>query len=338
MPRTGRLHIPGGYYHVIGRGLERRRIFEKTIDKEDFLERLGVGLKQTQSQCLAWVVMPNHYHLMIRVKTRPLKSLMSRVLSGYATKYNLRYHRAGYVFQYRYKSILCDADDYLLELIRYIHLNPLKAGIVKTLPELRHYRWSGHAGMMGRNCQDWHDTHEVLTLYNNQIKPARQQYEKFVREGMNEIKRRDLSGGGLVRSYDGWENIKSFRKEHIVRIGDERILGSSHFVERVLKEDTLKLIERSKWQQEGWDLKRLSTLICQYVDVAQAELQNKGRVNKVSRARELFCYWGIHDLGWSSTDVAIFLGISQPAVSKASKRGEKYCHEQCIEFKQIAKT
>jgi len=99
----------------MGRGLESRRIFETEIDKQDFLTRLGKGLERTQCQCLAWAVMSNHYHLLIRVKSQPLSDLMSRVLSGYATQYNLRQRRVGYVFQNRFKSILCDADDYLLD-------------------------------------------------------------------------------------------------------------------------------------------------------------------------------------------------------------------------------
>ena len=132
MPRHGRLHLPGGYYHVMGRGLERRSIFAGDEDKKDFLERLGVGLEQTRSQCLAFAMMSNHYHLLIRVSSEPLSQLMGKVLSGYATCYNYRKKRSGYVFQNRFKSILCDADNYLLELIRYIHLNPLRANMVDS--------------------------------------------------------------------------------------------------------------------------------------------------------------------------------------------------------------
>lgn len=135
MPRIGRLHLEGGYYHVIGRGLERRRIFSGDDDKDDFLERLGLGLAQTDCQCLAFAMMSNHYHLLIRVSTKPLSVLMSKLLGGYATQYNRRKNRSGYVFQNRYKSILCDADNYLLELVRYIHLNPLKAKMVEDIGE-----------------------------------------------------------------------------------------------------------------------------------------------------------------------------------------------------------
>jgi len=88
MPRQGRLHIPGGYYHVIGRGLERRRVFAGNDDKNDFLERLGEGLERSQCQCLAWAVMSNHYHLLIRVSSTPLSKLMSPLLSCLRDKVN----------------------------------------------------------------------------------------------------------------------------------------------------------------------------------------------------------------------------------------------------------
>ena len=118
MPRLGGLHIPGGCYHVMGRGLERRRVFASDVDKEDFLTRLASSLASSQAECLAWSLMSNRYHLLIRVGSQPLNRLMSPLLGGYAGGYNRRHGRSGYVFQNRYKSILCDADSYLLQLVR----------------------------------------------------------------------------------------------------------------------------------------------------------------------------------------------------------------------------
>ena len=114
------------------RGLERRWIFNDEEDKRDFLARLSDGLDVTASHCLAWAVMSNHYHLLIQVNTTPLSKLMRSLLGGYAGHYNRRHRRVGYVFQNRYKSILCDEETYFLALVRYIHLNPLKAKQVKS--------------------------------------------------------------------------------------------------------------------------------------------------------------------------------------------------------------
>jgi len=336
MPRRGRLHIPGGYYHVMGRGLERRRIFSGDDDKTDFLERLGLGLEQTHSQCLAFAMMSNHYHLLIRVSSEPLSQLMSKLLSGYATHYNQRKKRSGYVFQNRFKSVLCDADDYLLELIRYIHLNPLKANAVDSLAKLEHYRWTGHAGLMGRHIYAWHNRKAVYLLFGRQRKRAINRYRQFIKEGASAQSAVDLSGGGLVRSYGGWDAVKLLRKEHEVRIGDERILGDSDFVESVLKNDDLKLNKPTGWQRKGWDLERLVESVCGYFDVEQTELPKKGRQNTLSTVKSLICYWGTQELGLSTTEIAACLGISQPAISKAGKRGAEYCQQSGLVWEELA--
>ncbi len=337
MPRQGRLHIPGGCYHVMGRGLERRRIFAGIEDKRDFLERLGEGLEHTQSQCLAWVVMSNHYHLLIRVSSAPLSTLMRTLLSGYATQYNLRHRRAGYVFQNRFKSILCNEDEYLLELVRYIHLNPLRADIVRTVSELDRYHWSGHAGLMGNHVQAWHERDEVLALFGRQVKRARTKYRQFIRDGVTDKGNTDYLGGGLVRSAGGWESVKALRKEHEMRIGDERILGDSRFVENALKQDQLNVDEKFLWQQAGWNLEKLIDAVCQYMAVKPTDLLSKGRKNNLSIAKSLISYWGTQVIGLSSTEIAIHLAVSQPAISKASKRGGEYCEAHNLEWKTVAK-
>ena len=130
MPRLGRLHIPDGCYHVMGRGLERCSIFSTIDDKEDFLNRIGAALERNDACGLAWAVMSNHYHLLIKVGANPLSKLMALLLTGYAINYNLRHNRAGYIFLSRFRSIPCDEEEYLLRLLRYIHLNPWKAGML----------------------------------------------------------------------------------------------------------------------------------------------------------------------------------------------------------------
>ncbi|MDP3981457.1 MAG: transposase [Chlamydiota bacterium] len=145
MPRDKRLNIPGGVYHVISRGIERRDIFLDGIDKTEFLSRLENALVKTDSQCLAWVLMGNHFHLLIRTGTKSLSELMRKLLTGYAIYFNKKHKRHGYLYQNRYKSVLCQEDVYLLELVRYIHLNPVRAGIISTIEELDVYPWSGIA-------------------------------------------------------------------------------------------------------------------------------------------------------------------------------------------------
>ena len=267
MPRIGRLHIPGGYYHIVGRGLERRRIFSTSEDKQDFLNRLSEGLEHTASRCLAWVVMPNHYHLLIQIATTPLSQLMGKVLGGYAGNYNRRHRRVGYVFQNRYRSILCDEENYFLALVRYIHLNPVKARMLNNVSELDRYRWSGHAGLMGRHVQQWQTTEDVLERFSRQKAAARRKYRAYIKAGLSGAGQEDLSGGGLIRSYGGWQNVVDQRHEHGSRIGDERILGDSDFVERILKEDELQLETKARMKNAGWTLEKLMVYVCDRFDV-----------------------------------------------------------------------
>jgi len=120
----------------MGRGIERRDIFRDDKDRRYFLSRLAVILDETQTQCYADALIPNHFHLLLRTGATPLSKVMRRLMTGYAVTFNKRHKRSGHLFQNRYKSIVCEEDAYLLELIRYIHLNPLRARLVKDLKEL----------------------------------------------------------------------------------------------------------------------------------------------------------------------------------------------------------
>lgn len=324
MPRRGRLHIAGGIYHVMGRGLERRKILNGTVDKEDFLSRLAQAMEETQSQCLAWALMSNHYHLLIRVGATPLSELMRKVLGGYASQYNRRHKRVGYVFQNRFKSILCNEEDYLLELVRYIHLNPLRAKMITTLAQLDRYNWTGHGVIMGNKRRPWQERQEILTRFSKKRAIALKRYRTFIQDGINQTSKIDYSGGGLIRSYGGWENILKMRRDHEARVGDERILGESDFVQQTLKEDEIQMTEQSRLQRKGWDLEKLTQRVCEKYKLDPSEIMNKGRANKISIAKHLICHWGRSKLGLTATEIALRLNISTTAVAKATKKGRHY--------------
>jgi REP-associated tyrosine transposase len=141
--------MPGILQHVIVRGIEKRNIFLDDEDKTSFIERLSSLLQKTETSCFAWALLSNHFHLLLMPTSTPLSTLMRRLLTGYAVVFNRKHLRSGHLFQNRYKSIVCEEETYLLELVRYIHLNPLRAGLVSNLDELDRYRWCGHAVLMG---------------------------------------------------------------------------------------------------------------------------------------------------------------------------------------------
>ena len=129
---------------------------------------------------------------------------MRRLLTGYAVQFNRRHRRHGHLFQNRYKSILCQQDPYLLELVRYIHLNPLRAGLVADYKSLKGFVYGGYCALVGKCRNDWQNTKYVLSLFGPSVSKARRLYSEFVEQGVNDGKRLELVGGGLIRSLGGW--------------------------------------------------------------------------------------------------------------------------------------
>jgi len=116
MPRQARIDAPGALHHIVIRGIERRRIFADDTDREDFIERMSALLLETRTRCYAWALMTNHVHLLLRTGNVPIASIMRRLLTGYAVRFNRRHRRYGHLFQNRYKSVLCEEDPYLKQL------------------------------------------------------------------------------------------------------------------------------------------------------------------------------------------------------------------------------
>jgi putative transposase len=148
MPRGPRLDAPGILHHVMVRGIERTAIFVDDRDREDFLSRLEKVCADGAAVVYAWGLMDNHLHLAIHAGDRPLATTMRRLLTGYVVSFNRRHGRAGHLFQNRYKSVVVEEERYFLALVRYIHRNPLRAGLVASVDELAAYPWSGHAALV----------------------------------------------------------------------------------------------------------------------------------------------------------------------------------------------
>lgn len=322
MPRQPRLDTPGALHHVMGRGIEGIEIFGKGEDREDFLNRLA-NLCESEALCVyAWALMTNHFHLLVRTGNIPLSDSMRKLLTGYVVNYNRRHKRFGHLFQNRYKSILCEDDPYLLELTRYIHLNPLRAGIVRNMNLLKKFPWCGHSVIMGKIKHEWQDTDTILAYYGKRKKPAREKYEKFVADGIAEGRRAELVGGGLVRSLGGWSQVLSLRRAGSKVFSDERILGSSEFVKRVTGEVEKKTEETLRLNMEISDLSTLSEKVCKGEGTDVEELRSGSRRRVVVKTRKIFCQVAVKKMGYSGADVARFLGITTSAVNRLAASEE----------------
>ena len=211
MPRIGRLDTPGLLHHVMIRGIEGRKIIKDDRDRENLLQRLSVLLPETKTQCYAWSFLSNHAHFLFGSGPAGIAYLMRRLLTGYAVSYNRRHKRHGQVFQNRFKSIICQEDSYLLELVRYIHLNPLRAKVVADLKGLDRYSYCGHSVLMGRKKRGWQGVEYVLRHFGKRTGEARKKYRSYVEEGIGQGRRPELVGGGLIRSLGGWDEVKKMR-------------------------------------------------------------------------------------------------------------------------------
>ena len=332
MPRQARIDAPGALHHIIVRGIERRAIFKDRTDRSNFLKRFGTILSETATPCYAWVLMHNHVHLLLKTGLTPVATVMRRLLTGYAQQFNRRYRRHGHLFQNRYKSFLCQEDTYLLELVRYIHLNPLRAGVVKDIKALSNYAWCGHSVLMGKVVCDWQDRDYVLSLFDKKVGSARRLYAAFVAKGRDQGRRRDLVGGGLIRSVGGWLALKGHQRDGIRVKGDERILGNSDFVEQVLKKADEALEQRTLLQATGPDLNQLIKKVAKYYQIDMEELKTASKARTISLARSVLCYLAVRKLLFSCAKVARALNISASAVSKAVTKGHALTNRKKIQM------
>ena len=213
---------------------------------------------------------------------------------------------------------------YLKELVRYIHLNPLRAKVVKDLKDLGKYRWCGHSVLVGKAEAGFQDTEYVLKLFGQSLRQARRDYESFVSQGVEHGRRPDLVGGGLLRSVGGWAELKEFRDIGIRIKGDERLLGSSDFVQRVLKQADEQLEEKYRLQVNVISLPALIEKVAHCYKIDPEKLKSASKERPVTEARRVLCYIAVRKLGYKCTDVSKAVGISAVTVSKAVSLGSKF--------------
>lgn len=322
MPRGPRLDAPGVLHHVMARGIDREAIFRDNVDREDLLRRLSALVEERRLTIYAWALMPNHFHLLVKTAEHPLERSMRSLLTGFATVFNRRHGRVGHLFQNRYRSIVCEAERYFLELVRYIHLNPLRGGIVPHVDELDDYPYSGHSALLSVVPRRWQSTEDVLARFGRTHGWARAAYRKFVAEGALLGKRPELIGGGLVRSAGGWSAVKELRRGREAFKSDERVLGHGEFVDQILREIAPGLSERPELPRLSW----LKDLVCVASGVTPQALGASGRgVRVISRAREGLAFLWMEYFGGSGRELALDLGLRPESVYKAAKRGRLQC-------------
>ncbi len=325
MPRQARLDAPGTLHHVMARGIEGTNIFRTDKDRDDFLDRLAAQCEADALKIYAWALIPNHFHLLVRTGNRPIFASMRKILTGYVVRFNRRHKRRGHLFQNRYKSIVCEEDPYLLELTRYIHLNPLRAGMVRTIKELERYPWSGHSAIMGEVKRDWQDTGEILRYFGDGKRSVKR-YVASVEEAISHGKRGDLVGGGLLRSVGGWSEVVSMRRRGLGMASDERILGNGEFVDQVIAETERQERETLRLRRKVPELSALLKEVARREGLDEEELKKVRRRREVSAAIKVFCLLAVQKYRHTGASVARFLGVTTSLVNRyaASSSGDSF--------------
>jgi putative transposase len=305
MPRSARIDIPNLLQHVICRGNEKRDIFTDDEDRRRFVKRFSNLLVSTDTECFAWALLSNHFHLLLRPRQTSLGNFMKRLLTGYAVTFNLRHGRSGHLFQNRYKSIVCDEEGYLLELVRYIHLNPLRAGIVSSIDELGQYAWSGHSVLLGNGGLPGQVTEEVLARFGKSVGDSRLHYRSFIEDGIAMGQRNDLAG-----------SRKEGSRENLEAMQGTLVLGDENFVAQLLIQTEVEPTPKRM------PLEAILQGVCGYLGLSPTDLVSKSRTRSIASARCLICHIAMAN-GHRGIDVANRLGITPSGVTLAAHRGAK---------------
>jgi hypothetical protein len=243
---------------------------------------------------------------------------MRSLLTGYAGAFNRRHHRGGHLFQNRYKSVVVEEEPYLLELVRYLHLNPLRASVVSNLRALERYPWTGHSALVGIVARPWQATEFILTQFGATAARGRRAYRTFVAAGMSMGRRPEFQGGGVVRSAGGWASVVALRRGREAYTGDERILGTAAFVEQV----RVAVAAATAGCRRRVTLARVLHAAAEAEGVTVDALGGDGRMARVARAREGAAYLWCRVAGESGRSLASAVGVSHQAVYASARRGE----------------
>jgi putative transposase len=289
MARKPRIHYAGAVYHVLVRGNARQQIFFETADYLRFLRFIGEGIKKYNHRIHAFCLMPNHIHMAVQVGDISLSRIMQNLCFRYTQWMNRRQDRVGHLFQGRYKAVLVDADSYLLELVRYIHLNPVRAGMVKS-PEA--YLWSSHLSYLGEKKLPWLTIDWVLSRFSSSGSQTGNEYREFVHS--------EFAGGP--------------REEfHLGAKGERRVLGEDHFIEEVFRKAKH---ERKKNPSMGDVIKK----VCEYYGVEETDLSAAGKSHRGSLIRGIIAWLILESGELTLTELSRRLNRDVSTLSSAAQR------------------
>lgn len=291
MARKCRLEVEGGLYHIMTRGNNRQRIFGDDYDYQKILKLVADAKTKLPFYLYAYCLMPNHVHLLVERRQDAIGRVMHRLLTGYSRYYNQKYVRVGHLFQSRYKGILCQSDQYLAALVRYIHLNPVRAKMVRKPAA---YRFSSHRVYLGWDEPGLVDLEPVLRHFGATKKLARESFKLFVDSG-----------------------IKDGHRDEFYEVDEGRILGSEEFVEETKKRigDIPRGARPQFKNRTAPNLEELIEAVAESTRLTAEEICSPSKRSVIVMAKEAMIFVA-HQLGASNTAIAKLMGSDNSVVSR----------------------
>lgn len=320
MPRKPRLTLPGAVYHVMGRCIEQYSLFPDDMDREHFLSLLDICLRRTNTRCYAWVLMGNHFHLVLRSGDCELWEIMKPLNMRYAQYHKVKTGRRGPLFMDRYKSIVTQDQNYVQELVRYVHLNPVRAGICKDIFALNRYPWSGHSALMGRCKREFQDVPTVLRRFGGTASESRDAYCRFLNEGIKETSTDALVD--LVRKSN--VGSESGRKATCWVIGDQK------FVKEVTDSAQARRLRISRLDRESATCGIIAGKTAPQFNISVEILKRRQRGGPGSEARKAFSFIAAKEFGAPIKMIGEYLNVSNAAVSAMVHAGREVCKKRKI--------
>ncbi|MCM0083164.1 transposase [Geomonas sp. Red32] len=322
MPTLARIDHVELLQHVIVKAVPGQRLFEDDTDRDLFLRMLEPLLARTGTKCLAWVLLPDHFHLLLRPTTQRLTTLMLPLLVGYARGFNKRHGRRGRLFRGRYKSVACEDHSVLKELVRYLHLHPLRSGDVAKYKDLERHPWCGHGAIIGSSRLAWQSVGEVLERFGRKRERCLLSYRRFVKAGVGQGERRELAGGGKRR-------VRRLGVEAHPTRCDGRMLGTSAFVRGIE--------EAQEWSRAPVrgraesifgprptvvPVSDLVEKVAAAVGLSPEQVRARSRAPDVRRARRVVCYLAYIRNCHPGRAVAAELGMAHATICAGASAGE----------------
>ena len=288
MPRKPRIEFSGAFYHVVSRGNQRQQIFRDRSDFLKFLELLALYKRRYAYSLYGYVLMSNHVHLLIETENIPLSKILQGINQSYTMYFNRKYRTVGHLFQGRYKAIVCDRDFYLLALVKYIHLNPIRANLARRLEA---YPWSSHRAYVGeRTAAAFVDTDLILRMFSENKIKARTQYRSF------------MNGGPFMKSEEVYATV------------DQRIQGDEKFIEQVRKKYGGE-INKEHHQKQAYTLSSIARAIEEGYGLSVEKLRSSSKKKAIMLARRVFSAVA-RECGHKGKEIAACLNKEPSSVTK----------------------